>query len=371
MQRFGFWTDLTTVQLDEGEAKWVHALSLGPFEHPLYGEENITEDRVKRFAQSVKDRVRGVDPDIDYEHKRNTDEAAGWVKDAEARTDGLWVLVEWTKSASAKIKDKAYRYFSAEYADEWEDPKTKVKHQDVVVGGALTNRPFLKDLVPINLSELMGDPPEPKEKEKEEGMDPKELRKLLKLSEDATDDQVTAALKKLTDPPADPPNPPDPPKPASVEDLIKTLGDTANNPGVKVLTDLLKTQQAAIVKLSEGKREVEVDRRLDELGGSAYQLPPIVREQLRTVMLTSPEAVGDQVLEAYENTLKLGVIDMTEKGWARRGGEDAPVAKLSEAVAALRQKNPDLSYADAVEQAASQDRTLYEDYRQDSFAGRE
>ena len=150
-------TDLTRGKsLSDGvNEQWVHALPLGEYEHPLHGKLTFTPERIKRFVQSVKDRVRGIDPDIDYDHKLDAskgNKAAGWVKDAEERENGLWLLVEWTKQAAEEIRDKAYRYFSTEYADTWKDATGK-EHADVVLGGGLTNRPFMKNLDPINLSE--------------------------------------------------------------------------------------------------------------------------------------------------------------------------------------------------------------------------
>src|SRR5689334_15458589 len=113
-QKMGYLVDLSTVQLSDGDSpsSWIQAMPLGKYQHPVYGEIDITPDRVQRFADNVKNKVRDTDLDIDYDHKATTGEAAGWVKDAEARADGLWVFVEWTKSAAQKIKERAYKYFS-------------------------------------------------------------------------------------------------------------------------------------------------------------------------------------------------------------------------------------------------------------------
>ena len=155
-QKAGYWVDLSTHQFDESNGlHWIQAMPLGEYEHPLHGKIEITPERIQRFAANVKAQVRGTDLDIDYDHKAKTDEAAGWVKDAEARPDGLWLAVEWTKDALTKIKNKAYRYFSPEFVDSWTHPKTKQKYNDVLFGGGLTNRPFLKDILPINMSDVI------------------------------------------------------------------------------------------------------------------------------------------------------------------------------------------------------------------------
>src|SRR4028119_1301519 len=108
-----FLIDLRSVQLSETpEGTWLQAMTLGEYQHPLHGKIQLTPERIQRFAANVKDRVRDTELDIDYDHKEKTTEAAGWVKDADARSDGLWILVEWTSDALSKIKQKAYRYFS-------------------------------------------------------------------------------------------------------------------------------------------------------------------------------------------------------------------------------------------------------------------
>src|SRR3954464_8536862 len=157
MARFGYYADLRGTRFTEGEKpkSWVMAMRVGDYKHPAYGQISFTADRIKRFADSVKNKVRGIALDIDYDHKADPargNEAAGWVEDAKIEGDALMLLVEWTKTAAEKIKDGAYRYFSPDFQDEWRDSNS-IEHRDVLFGGGITNRPFLKDLLPVNLSE--------------------------------------------------------------------------------------------------------------------------------------------------------------------------------------------------------------------------
>lgn len=403
--KFGYLTSVQSINLDESggqPASWIHAMSVGTFQHPKYGEIKFTPERIKAFADSVNNKVRGVDPDIDYDHKAKINEAAGWVKEAEARPDGLWLFVEWTKTAATKIKEKAYRYFSPEFDDEWTGP-TGTKHTDVVFGGALTNRPFLKDLVPVNLSELVGDPPAvPNQPQEGDGMDPKKLRLALKLAEDATDEQVEASLKRLSEsvPPA--PNdpkvlrktlglaetatdadveaalkklteaPPSLPQGITVEQALAQLGETASNPAVKALTELVSAQHEELTVLNKKNREASIEKQLSELDtmfeGKEFSVPPSVVDHLRYIMMNSPDAIGTAVLEEYKKTLKLGLIDMTERGWARRNGESTPGQRFEGAVKKLMTENKDIDYADAVTQVSSEQPKLYEEYRSESFS---
>jgi hypothetical protein len=159
-KHFGYMVDLTGLQFADGAngspTSWIQCMPLGTYEHPFFGEIDFTPEKLKQFAASVHNQVRGTELDIDYDHKMNSGEAAGWVKDAEVReSEGLWILVEWTKTAAEKIKEKAYKYFSPEFADKWKHPKTGAIYENVLFGGGITNRPFLKDILPLNLSELV------------------------------------------------------------------------------------------------------------------------------------------------------------------------------------------------------------------------
>ena len=403
--KFAYLTNIQSIHLDEtADAQWVHAMSIGNFKHPVHGDLNLTPERSKNFADSVNNRVRGIDPDIDYDHKLRTDEAAGWVKKAEARDDGLWLLVEWTKAAATKIKEKAYRYFSPTYDDEWTDT-AGVKHKDVVFGGALTNRPFLKDLVPVNLSELVGDPPVELNQRKEgDGMDPKKLRTMLGLAETATDAEVEVKLKALSEL-KPPPGPSDPavlratlklpatatdaeveaalkklaeppvlPEGITVEQALAQLAEVSTNPAQKALVELVQSQHEELTVLNGKNKEQRIETKLSELDdmfkGKDFTVPPAVKNHLRYVMMNSPEVTANEIFEQYKKTLDLGLIDLTEKGWARRGTEYTPGQRFEKAVKALMEENKDMLYADAVERVSSENPKLYDEYRDEAFSFR-
>jgi phage I-like protein len=388
-QIFGYWYDLARLQLDDSgnTATWIQAMPLGKYQHPVYGEIEITPEKVKQYADNVNNKVRGQDLDIDFDHKATGGEAAGWVKQAEDRgSDGLWLLVEWTKSAYQKLKEKAYRYFSPEYNDEWTHPQTGVVHKNVLFGGALTNRPFLKNILAINMSELFSgvktDPPLPPTTDPPgdtggggNRMDPKVIRQMLGLSEDATDEAVTAKLTELAARPAAPAAPAGPPDaPASPEEvarLIKSLSDVDGNPALKALTELVQAQQKQLSNMAWERHQDAVEKQLTDLDilmkDKQLAVPPAVKERLRDILLKSPRQLGDQVFEAYKQTLELGLIDMTERGWQRRGGETSPTQQYLTEIDAKMATNSKLSYADAAAQVARENPALAMQYRDESY----
>lgn len=382
-QTFGYWVDLQGVQFDDSTSKWIQAMPFGHYDHPVYGSIEFTPEKAQEFAANVKSGIRGQELDIDYDHKAADGQAAGWVKDAEVRSNGLWLLVDWTKKAYDLIKDKAYRYFSPEFTDEWKHPKTGETHNNVLFGGALTNRPFLKDILPINLSEIMAEPqptpvppapPAPTKiaPPKEGGLvDPKKLREILGLSEDASDETVTAKLAELAKPQQ--------PTYASLEDvntpepdemarLLKSLSDVDGNPALKALTELVEAQRKQLGQYAMAAKRDRVETQLAELDrGKTFAVPPTVKDRLRDILLRSPDKLGQEVYEAYKKTLELGVIDLTERGWQRRGAEKSPTQQYLDEIDAQMSKNKGMTYAEAAALVSRANPSLVQEYREDAY----
>jgi len=376
MSRYGYWVDLLGKQFDN--ASWVHALPIGEYEHPVYGKMSFTPERIRRFAQSVKDRIRGIDLDVDYDHKANGGQAAGWVKDADVRSDGLYLQVDWTPRASEAIQNKEYRYFSPEFDDEWTDA-SGVKHEDILFGGALTNRPFLKDLLPVNLSEITAT------KKASEGgqMGPEQIRELLGLEKDATDEQVKAKIAELTSsPPAPTPPAPTPPAPAPTPEPTLTpaaLGDAV----AKALAEhpMLKDIERRLVESQRAQTFAETRQRLERItatqNGRQYVLPPAVIDAVAEgSALSDPSEMAKKFVDAIESFGRVGFVELGERGRTRNGQEKTATQQLSELVATaqadhIRTTGKALSTTDAIRQVVSVNPELYLAYRQDSYAGKE
>lgn len=378
--QLGYWVDLSSLSLDD-ESSWIHAMPLGKYEHPVYGTIDITSDKTQRYAQGVKDGVRGQALDIDYDHKEKSGEAAGWVQDAESRGDGLHLLVQWTKDAHQKVKDKAYRYFSPEFQDEWKHPQTGETHQDVLFGGALTNRPFLKGILPINASEVSGVIPP---KEGEEDVDLAELRKALSLGEDSSDEVVvTLASQKLKEEP----KAPEQPGIRSVLGLNESSSDddvitavvhkmkpsydpslknlAEENPAVKTLMESIEAQGQELKEQRRANKVSETRRMLGEL----YSLPPAVKQLAEETITNSQDEVGEKILEMLKHLSRTGPVEFGERGSAalRKSVEKSATTQFNEATVSAMQ-NQNMSYADAVEHVSAAKPGLYEQYRQEMFS---
>jgi len=347
------------------EGSWVHALPIGAYKHPVYGTIEITPDRAKNFADGVKSKVRGIDPSINYNHD-NKDVAAGWVKDADARVDGLWLFVEWVKNAAQKIKDKEWRYFSSEFEDEWEDSTGK-KHKDVILGGALTNRPFMKNLVPINLSEatyslafdLVA---------AATGTDPDALKGgNMPLSEDDLKKIVEGVTTKLAEAKVT-----DSAPTKSLADLPELKALAEENPMVATLIKFVETQKVELTSNAQALRLAEVDRKLADFDRSKIVLTPVARKLAGDIMMS----LSDDLQEPFWKLLtemKRGssfLVELGERAGAtvNYGSHKSAVQMFDDACKKLMSEEK-LSMSDALERAAANDPNLYARYRAELMEG--
>jgi phage I-like protein len=370
----GYWVDLWNTKLDEvgPSSTWIQAMPVGKYHHPVYGEIDITPERVARFASNVQAKVRGQDLDIDYDHKERSGEAAGWVKQAEARgQDGLWLLVDWTQEAYNKIKSKAYRYFSPEFTDEWEHPSTKVVHKDVLFGGGLTNRPFLKGIQPINMSEVFDHSGDPKPTQGGSTVTPERVKALANkygLPEDATEDQVLDAAEKADLKPAEQTTPV-----AASEDL-KKLAET--NGAVKTLMDTVEAQQKLLTDVTTALRLSEVNTTVTQLSDRAKAkgvlLSTADTDKLRASLVAiQDKKLSDAMVAFAEGVIDSKVVELGERGKNNGNGTGAsggdPIKVLNDYVAEKRKDNK-TSFVDAVTQFASEHPAEYAEYTQASYS---
>lgn len=136
----------------------IEILHAGEWEHPQYGVIKITDEDIDKFLDSFNEKVRKVDIAVDQEHMPEKG-AAGWFRSMKkVFEDGktkLKATVEWTKLGTQLIKDGIFKYFSPEFDFAYEDMETHEQFENVLLGGALTNRPYFKSLAPVALSENM------------------------------------------------------------------------------------------------------------------------------------------------------------------------------------------------------------------------
>lgn len=336
-------------------SQWINALRVGSFKHPVYGDLDITPERLQRFAASVTEKVRGIDPDIDYDHKAKDGKAAGWVKEAEVRDDSLYIKVEWTDPAKEALSRKEYRYFSPEFADEWEDAKGTT-HKDVLFGGALTNRPFLKDLQPLNFDDYFIPKTSVRPSDKGVHMETKVLSEALGIKE--TDEgKLIEAVKKLSE---------DAKANVELQEELKTLREfkeaqehDANQEKkfAEMFPEIAKEKEAThrrLAELEKTNKLAETDARISEWQSKG--LPPVLDEvglrEFRSDLSADAAAKFDEIMA---KTVEVGLVKLGgEQGGSKDPSEQNAIDQFEGKIKELMEKAPTdkpLAYFDAVKLA--------------------
>jgi phage I-like protein len=138
---------------------WIKLLPAGTF--TLRDGRGPYQSGGKPELQAIVDRTlaaaAGTELMIDYDHQSafgaipgvgGRAEAAGWVKQLDARDDGIWAQVAWTKPAADKIAGEEYRYISPLFMS------TKSGQVTRLLNAALVNMPAL-DLSAVAASALI------------------------------------------------------------------------------------------------------------------------------------------------------------------------------------------------------------------------
>jgi hypothetical protein len=138
------------VDLDDTSAVDIEMLRVGTFKHKAYGELKITAEMLEAMVKNFNDEVIGREVSFDWNHK--AEEASGWLKDLKVEDGKLIGTTELTDKGIGSISAKEYGYFSIEYSDNYVDAETGDEYGPTILGGALTNRPFMTKLKKIEFS---------------------------------------------------------------------------------------------------------------------------------------------------------------------------------------------------------------------------
>jgi phage I-like protein len=142
------------VELPEGDApEWIHLLPSGE----IRTADDRGPYRVADPAALAKASLQAAGGPMVLEENHATDLAApkgepaparGWITDLEARADGIWGKVEWTKAGLALMADRAYRHISPVI--------THLKDGRVtgILRASLINKPNLRGLAALHATYL-------------------------------------------------------------------------------------------------------------------------------------------------------------------------------------------------------------------------
>lgn len=144
--------DLAVMMAEPAAENWIQIMKTGEFDHQKLGKLKITKDNLHRFKENFDNGVRGTDLAVDVSHNPDAG-AVAWFKELKVDDDKLMAKVAWTEEGKELIESGKYRYFSPEFSFKYKDAEKGEEFKDVLFGGAITNRPFLKNMDPIQFDE--------------------------------------------------------------------------------------------------------------------------------------------------------------------------------------------------------------------------
>jgi len=140
------------VQLADEGTSWVTITRTGSFSDPRYGQFEITLAMLNNMVANFDARVLGVDVFIDVNHQPG-DGAAARILALKVEGQRLRAQVEWTDFGKKAVKERGFRYLSAEYHEQWQDNEGGKPHGPTLLGAGLTVRPVIKRLDPVTLAD--------------------------------------------------------------------------------------------------------------------------------------------------------------------------------------------------------------------------
>jgi len=149
-EKFFSVVSLSDIDLSDATDIDIEMLRVGKFNHKKYGKLDIDVATLNTMVQNFDNNVVGRDISFDWNHK--SEDASAWLKSVRVEDDKLIGTVDFTDKGADSVKNKRYGYFSIEYSDDHEDSESGDTFGPTILGGALTNRPFITKLQKIEFS---------------------------------------------------------------------------------------------------------------------------------------------------------------------------------------------------------------------------
>lgn len=300
------------ISLSENKPINIQALKKGKFRHPWWGvmkfDDSFFNSLISNFNLSIPQEKIA----FDFKHVPDWG-AAAWVNKVFVDGDALMASVSLTERGRKSIEKKEFIYFSIEYTDDYleyqfkesvdsetglmKEIEEKISHGPTLLGGGLTNRPFMKGMKPVSLSE--------------DGS----MIEFEEIDDDNENEftEGTISMKDLETLQA---------KQKELEDKIKELEDKNDTKGadeLKALSEKLDVVTAQVKELAEKKAEKKeiVDPNEEEMD------PELLKKKKKAKKADDGETLSDPSEKKFEETARM----LSEK--------DTQIKKLSDDIAAL------------------------------------
>ncbi len=243
------------------------------------------------IAASMRPRV---DLPIDRDHaidllpKGAPKPAAGWIKEMQARADGIYARVEWTPHAAQQIADKEYRYLSPVF---YYDRATGLVTR--ILRAGLVNEPNL-EVKAVAAAETQ--PSDEENKTMDDTL--KAIAALLGLDETAEPAAILEAVKALK---------------GDIDVVKETVDAPAEATGEEIVE---KIEEKIEAETAAAKKKAELAAAEAKVDPKKY-VPKAMYDSLATRVQTLETASAQSRAEiAVDQAMKAGKIAPAQKDWA-------------------------------------------------------
>lgn len=144
----------SSVSVDTDKKTSVVTISrTGTFTDPRYGEFTLSSEMFEHMVNNFNTGVFGQDIAIDVAHKPENG-AAGFVRKLFTDRNRLRAEVEWTAYGADAVRNKGYKYLSAEIHPNFTDNEHQKQHGVTLLGAGVVVRPCIKNLDPIDADKI-------------------------------------------------------------------------------------------------------------------------------------------------------------------------------------------------------------------------
>lgn len=321
----------------------------GSYAHASYGTVDITEERNARFVANHNNNVYGqkLPIQIDSGHDLKFSGAMGWLGSARVEADGSATAeVFWNPRGEQLIKEDRIKYLSPEWWDQWTDGATGEVYQDVLIGLALTNRPFFKNASLAPLAATEGD--------QTTGSDPQ--TKGPGMTQEApvamTEDQLKAFREQVKD---------------------ELRGEVRQEFGERLTAAEEKANRLQEEATTKAFKEEIGGRGQGNEGGAPYVFSGELGDDYLAIMRElSPdtrkkfETISRRVAQSHSELMR---IAGKEIGSDALGSDRTALDQLNVKAEEIKAATPTKTFAEAFTEACEANPKLYSEYRQMSTQG--
>jgi hypothetical protein len=356
----------------------------GEYKHPDYGTIDLTKDRLANFITNFESNVYQSRLPINAEHKTTEDGAYGWITGLRQNDDGsVDGQVSWTDLGREAIENDRFQYVSPEWFDRWKQASTGKTIKDVLVGAALTVRPFFKEdaMRPLVASEQGWFLPAGRRNDQQSfayfftaatPISPNGGNAMADKQPDVQKGMTDAEAQKFAELSA---------TVSEQADQIKALSETVTTKDaeLKTASEELKQAKEQIGALTNSLTTLERQRRHDRFLNMATEFSGDHEQHVRFMELIADKTETGEASDEFKqyveretavaNQLKSANL-FTEIGSSRQNEVDKSAeAQLNAKAKEFQEKNPGMSFATAYSQIIDLNPDLYRQYREESRKG--